>query len=244
MDELTVTYPRRRLIRGLLRRLVSFAFFVLTDFELVDAANFPKGGPLLVVANHFSYIDPVAVIRVVPWPMEFIGGFHRPNAPALVRWLPLLWGFYPVFRGTGSRSALRIAERVLKQDGVIGVFPEGTSAAAVLRAPRPGAAFLAARTGARLLPIGLDGCVNVFPNLREGRRAKLTVRIGEPFGPFTVPGRGRERRRHLDRISDRIMRRIAALLPPERRGLYSRNPALRREAQALSAYPWDVEPEG
>jgi hypothetical protein len=40
------------------------------------------------------------------------------------------------------------------------------------------------------------------------------------------------------------MRRIAALLPPERRGLYSRNPALRREAQALSAYPWDVEPEG
>ena len=43
---------------------------VLTDLQIIGRENLPAGGPLLVVANHFSYIDPVAMVRVVPWPLE------------------------------------------------------------------------------------------------------------------------------------------------------------------------------
>ncbi len=237
-------YPRRRLIRSILRRLAGAAFWVLTDWEVVGQENLPEGGPLLVVGNHFSFIDPVAMIRATPWPLEFVGGFEMPNAPPIVRWIPKLWGRYPVRRGTGSRYALRGARAVIEQGGVLGIFPEAGNWATVLRPARPGAAFLAAQTGAPVLPIGFDGLTEVFPRLRRGGRARVTARIGKLFGPFSATGRGRERRRQLDQIGDRIMERIAELIPPERRGHYSDDPAIREAAKGTEIYPWDDEPEG
>ncbi len=243
MRELNVQYPRRRLLRSFLRQVAHVAFAILTDFHIIGQENLPEQGPLLVVANHFSFIDPVAMIRATPWPMEFIGGFHMPNAPPIVTWLPGVWGYYPVFRGTGSRYALRASEAVLAQGGVLGIFPEAGSWAAVLRPPRPGTAFLAVRTGVQLLPMGLDGLTEVFPRFREGKRARVTLRIGKPFGPFQATGRGRRRREQLDEIGHKIMRRIAELLPPERRGHYSKDPEIRKAAQGTEIYPWGEMPE-
>ncbi|NIO68909.1 MAG: 1-acyl-sn-glycerol-3-phosphate acyltransferase [Anaerolineae bacterium] len=237
-------YPRRRLIRAMLRRLTHVAFAVLTDLQIIGQENLPERGPLLVVANHFSFIDPVAMVRATPWPLEFVGGFQMPNAPASVTWIPKVWGYYPVFRGTGSRYALRAAEAVLAQGGVLGIFPEAGSWATVLRPPRPGAAFLAVRTGARILPMGFDGLPDVFPRLRKGRRARVTVRIGRPFGPFHATGRGRARRQQLEAIGHEIMQHIAELIPPEVRGHYSDDPAIRAAAQGTEVYPWADAPEG
>ncbi len=98
-------------------------------------------------------------------------------------------------------------------------------------------------TGARLLPVGLDGFIDVLPRLGKGKRAHVTARIGQPFGPFTAPGRGRERREYLEQIGHEIMRHIAELLPPERRGHYSDDPAIRAAAQGTAYYPFDDEPE-
>lgn len=243
MRELNVQYPRRRLLRSLLRQVARMAFAILTDLHIIGQENLPEQGPLLVVANHFSFIDPVAMIRATPWPMEFIGGFHMPNAPPIVTWLPGVWGYYPVFRGTGSRYALRASEAVLAQGGVLGIFPEAGSWAAVLRPPRPGTAFLAVRTGVQLLPMGLDGLTEVFPRFREGKRARVILRIGKPFGPFQATGRGRRRREQLDEVGHKIMHRIAELLPPERRGHYSKDPEIRKAAQGTEIYPWDEMPE-
>lgn len=237
-------YPRRRLIRATLRRLARAAFEVLTDMRVIGEENLPEKGPLLVVANHFSYIDPVAIIRVSPWPIEFVGGFANPGAPSTVTWIPQIWGRYPVFRGTGSRYALDGAEAVLSQEGVLGIFPEGGNWAAVLRPPRPGAAFLAAVTGARILPIGLDGLTEVFPRFRKGKRALVTVRIGKPFGPFVVMGRGRERRRQLEEVGHNMMKQIAPLIPAEQRGYYSDDPTIRERSRSTWAYPWANAIEG
>lgn len=236
-------YPRRRLIRGFIHHVTRFLFGVLTDFRIEGEENFPEQGPLLVVSNHFSFIDPVAMVRIAPWPMEFLGGFRTPNAPPWIAWLREFWGYYPVFRGTGSRLAIRASEAVLKQNGILGVFPEGTSAVAVLRPARPGVAFIAARTGARLLPVGFDGLVDIFPKLRKGRRSQVVARIGPSIGPFEAPGRGRDRRTHLEEIGHEMMRHIAELLPSERRGYYSDDPVLRAEAEEAAYYPFDEEPE-
>jgi 1-acyl-sn-glycerol-3-phosphate acyltransferase len=237
-------YPRRRLIRSLLQPLAHMALAVLTDLKIVGRENLPEAGPLLVVANHFSFIDPVAMVGAAPWPLEFVGGFQMPNAPASVTWIPKLWGYYPVYRGSVSRDALRASEAVLAQGGVLGIFPEAGNWATVLRPPRPGAAFLAVRTGARLVPMGFDGLTDVFPRLRRGRRARVTLRIGRPFGPFCATGRGRARRQQLEAIGHEIMGRIAELIPSERRGHYSDDPAIRAAAQGSEIYPWDDVPEG
>jgi len=232
-------YPRRRLLRFFMRRGIRLAFAALSRLRIEGRENLPASGPLIVVANHFHFVDPVAVICVTPWPLDFLAGLQMVNAPPVVTFLPKMWGVYSVRRGAASRDAMRAAMAVLAQKGVLGVMPEGGNWASVLRPARPGAAYLAVQTGAPLLPIGLDGLLDLFPSVRRGRRAAVTVRIGRPFGPFRAAGHGRERRQQLDEIGHEIMRRIAELIPPERRGVYSDDPAIRAAAQEVAVYPYD-----
>lgn len=239
-----IRYPRRQAVRALLRSGIAAALAVLTDFHVVGRENLPKSGPLVIVANHFNFLDPLAVIHITRYPMEFIGGRQAPNAPGAVGWIRNLWGILPVSRGGSSRDALLRAQHFLEQKGVLGIFPEGGSWAAVLRPPRPGAALLAARSGAPILPLGLDGLNEVFPSIRRGKRARVTVTIGKPFGPFQAEARDRSSRQAIDDFGHQIMRHIAELIPPERRGFYSDDPAVREAARGTEIYPWNDTVEG
>ena len=236
-------YPRRLPLRWLLQKISVPVFSLVADVQIIGRENMPDRGPLLVVGNHFSFLDPVAFVRMARWPLEFVGGAEFPHAPGWVNLIPRLWGYYPVYRGTGSRYALKAAAEILSQGGILGIFPEAGSWAQVLRPARPGTAFLAVETGARVLPVGLDGLDTVFP-LRLKNRPKVTIRIGKPLGPFRVSSKGRARRRQLDAIGDEIMRHLAALLPPEKRGYYSEDPAVRAAALKVAAYPWQTRREG
>lgn len=234
----TYPYPRRRVIRWLMSRAARLALSLLTRFRVEGRENLPAGGPLIIVANHFHFVDVVTMVAAMPWPMEFLGGYRFFDAPGWIGWIPRLWGFYTVRRGGASLEAIRAAKAVLAQQGTLMVFPEGGSWADVLVYARPGVPYLLAQTDARILPVGIDGNTELFPALRRGRRAAVTVRIGQPFGPMTAPGRGRARREQLDAIGEQIMQRIAELIAPERRGVYADDPALRAAAEAVSAYPW------
>ena len=238
-----ITYPRRKLIRKTLKVLCRLTFNLLMDIHIEGQENVPAMGPLLLVGNHFSFIDPLVLVRIAPWHLEFLGGFHNPSAPPIVEFIPWLWGYYPLFRGTGSRDSLRVAETLLQRRAIIGIFPEGGNWATVLRPARPGTAYLATRTGATLLPVGSDGLIDVLPQLRKGRRAKVTLRVGKPFGPFEAMGKGRERREQLDEIGHQIMRQIADLIPAERQGHYASDPAIRLAAKGTEIYPWDTKTE-
>ncbi len=235
---------RRRPLRFFLKRLSVLAFSALTRLEILGEENLPKTGPLLVVGNHFSFIDPVAIVRMAPWPVEFVGGAAMPHAPLWTRVIPFLWGYHKLYRGTGARDALRNSEKILKNGGILTIFPEGGNWATVLRPPRPGMAFLATRTGAPVLPVGFFGFTQVFPSLGRGRRANVTINIGKPIGPFSSDGSGRGHRNRLDEIGHEIMRSVAGLLPPELRGCYSDDPAIREAARGTERYPWAEKSEG
>jgi len=122
---------------------------------------------------------------------------------------------------------------------VLGIFPEGGSWATVLRPARPGSAYLATCTNAMVLPVGLDGLTDLFPSVRRGKRGKITFTIGKPFGPFFVSERGESDRKRLDELGHEFMRRIAELIPAERRGQFSEDAALRQAAIAAAVYPWE-----
>ena len=239
----SIKYPRRKVVRQTMKVLCKAAFKVLMDTTIEGQENVPAQGPLLLVGNHFSFIDPLVFVRISNWKLEFLGGFHNPSAPPIVEVIPWLWGYYPLFRGTGSRDSLRVAETLLQRKAIIGIFPEGGNWATVLRPARPGTAFLATRTGAPILPVGIDGLLEVLPHLKRGRRAKVTLRIGKPIGPFMATGGGRERREQLDEIGHTIMRSVAELIPPERQGHYSPDPAIREAAKGTEIYPWDTKTE-
>ena len=244
MNDLAFLRSNRGLIRWLLKRLSIPVYALLTDLEIIGAENLPKSGPLLMVGNHFSFVDPTAFVRLVPWPIEFVGGAATPHAPMWTRIIPFLWGYHKLYRGTGSRDALRAAEAILKKKLILAIFPEGGNWATVLRPARPGTAFLATRTGVPILPVGLSGFTEVFPSLKHGKRARVTINIGKPFGPFVVNGRGRKRRKQLDEIGHEIMAHIAELLPPEERGHYSDDPIIREAAKGTEIYPWADKVEG
>jgi len=233
----TIPYPRRQFIRGILKSGIALAFGLLADIKVNGRENLPAGGPLIVVGNHFHFLDPLMFIHLLPYPAEFVGGAKMPNAPTSVHFLERMFGVIPTARGTVSRDTLYGAESILRQNGVLAIFPEGGSWATVLRPPRPGTAFLAWRTGARILPIGIDGTVGFFKNLGK-RRAAITLNIGKPFGPLTGTGDRRPSRTELDEMGHTIMRNISFLIPPERRGFYSDDPAIREAARGSEIYPF------
>lgn len=233
-------YPRYTTRRRLIRLIAEPILDYLTDIEIIGAENLPQKGPFLVVANHFHFMDPVILLRMLPWPTEFLGGFHMPDAPAYATWIPKLWGIYTVRRGAVSRTAFRATAAILAQGGIVGIFPEAGSWAPVLKPARPGTALLAVQSGVPVLPIGLDGVTAVFSrfNKNDRKKATATVNIGKLVGPFTVTERGKARRQVLETIGDDIMHHIADLIPPEYHGVYSTDPKLREAAEAIAGYPY------
>lgn len=240
----TIRYPRRRVIRAILKGGIAAAFGILAKFEVEGRENIPSKGPLLVVANHFHFLDPLALIHTAPWPLEFVGGAQTPNAPATVGWINKLFGVIPTYRGTGSRETLQNAEEILKQNGVLAIFPEGGSWAQVLRPPRPGTAFLAWRTKAPILPVGIDDFIGFFQRVKLGGRVHVKVKFGKPFGPVAASDGSRPGREELDEIGHGIMRQISNLIPAEHQGFYSPDPAIREAALGTEIYPWANMVEG
>jgi 1-acyl-sn-glycerol-3-phosphate acyltransferase len=231
-------HQKRRPLRRFLQWISRVAFWLLTDLTIEGKENFPESGPLLVVGNHFSFIDPAVFVHIAPKPIDFIAGTLMPHTPGVFQFLPRLWGVLPVYRGTGSRNALMEAEKILNNGGILGMFPEAGAWAEILRPARPGASFLSSRTGAPLLPIGIDGLPDVFPNLARLRKARVTIKIGKPFGPLIINGRESDNRQQMDKFSHLIMHRIAELIPQDKAGLFSTDPAIREAAQGTDIYPW------
>lgn len=214
-------WPRRRFIRGLLSAGIDVIASILTRWEVSGKENIPDKGPLLIVGNHFSFLDTVAPIHSTHWPLEFIGDFEMPNAPVIMRIFPNAWQTLKIEQGTPNFEALQASEAVLAQNGVLVIYPEGHVQDGPLRQALPGAAFMALHTGIPILPMGTisDNEWKLFKTItEEKRRLRVFTKIGEVFGPLKSSNPNRPSRDEIRAAGNLIMRRIAALLPHEYRG--------------------------
>tara|TARA_B100001013_G_scaffold149035_1_gene88445 strand:+ start:1293 stop:1940 length:648 start_codon:yes stop_codon:yes gene_type:complete len=182
----------------------------------------PDEGPYIVVINHFSYIDPPFVIHALQKPISFLAASDQVIEAQFI-WAPFLYGFIPTDRTNLAPSTIKNSIRALKNGEVLGVFPEGTSLSRVLRPAKNGAAFLSATAKTHLLPVGIVGLESAWENIFRGVRPSVQVRIGKPFGPFTLSKSKNDKERDLNKIGDEIMCRIAALLPENRHGAFKHN---------------------
>lgn len=196
--------------RGALR-----AFFG-RSLDVRDMQRILPDGPLIVVANHLSNIDPFLFGGYAPGTM-FCMTKRELFANRVVAWILAGCNCYPVDRGTPDRWALRTSLDILKRGGRMLIFLEGTRAASPgMKRAEAGVGFLARRSGARILPIAVWGSERALARGRKlPRRVPISVRAGEAFTPELPPGK------HDDQaVADSIGRRIAALLPPDYRGVY------------------------
>ena len=203
---------------GARTELVPFA-----KFDIAGVAGIPAEGPAIIVANHRSYFDTVAVGLTVLQsgrPLRFLGKKEVFDAPVIGQ-LARAMGGIRVDRGTESAGdSLGLATRALQAGEMVAVMPQGTIPRGeeffepVLKG-KTGAARLAAATRAPVIPIGMWGTEKVWPRsakvpnvLNITNPPTVRVRVGRPVALAYDDVRA---------DTERIMEAIMALLPPEAR---------------------------
>lgn len=227
---LTVTF---RLVNGAVGVLMSVGRVHL----VVEGADLLPDRPGVILAsNHLSWADPVLLALAV---QRKLGRRVRHMAKAEAVAVPVFgtllrdYGGFAVRRGHPDREAYRMAQAVLAGGDWLGLAPEGTrSRTGGLGEPKAGVALLAMRSGAEIVPTAIWGTERLWPVGKLLPRPAKTVhiRFGEPYraglggdmagNEAASRSSAGQRRAALDAATEELMRRIAALLPPEYRGRF------------------------
>tara|TARA_Y100000758_G_scaffold270065_1_gene211878 strand:- start:100 stop:753 length:654 start_codon:yes stop_codon:yes gene_type:complete len=207
-------YPICRYLQGLTLKAFS-------NYKVNGKENVPPMGPLLIVSNHLSYVDPSVLSNAIPRRLRFLA------KDTIFRGFPIsqmlkAYGAHPINRGGVDIAAIRWARTQLSEDGALVMFPEGTRSDGSLIRGQHGVVTLIRMTGATILPVGITGTERLKLLLRiVNPTGNITVNIGTPFS--LPPVEGRINKSLMKSMTDIIMERIAALLPKSYRGVYESN---------------------
>jgi long-chain acyl-CoA synthetase len=176
----------------------------------------PPGGPLLIAPNHASYLDPLALIAVLPW--RTLRNTHWAAwtgfmfAGPVRRFASRLVQAFPVDQDRGPAAGLAMASEVLGREKMLVWFPEGQrSPTGELLPFSPGVGVLIAQTGARVVPTRISGTYAALPRgSRKLRRSRVRIRFGAPIDGALLEAEGTGSEAE-DRITDALQRRVAAL---------------------------------
>ena len=157
----------------------------LFDVKVSGEQNVPAVGPLVVACNHRSYIDPPMLGTWFPRTIHFMAKQELFKIPILGSLISAVNAF-PVNRDTGDIGSMRRALRILKEGGVLGIFPEGTRNVSGEAGYKGGAVLLAATAHCPIVPVAL---LHTELAVRRLRAAHVEVRIGEPM---TLQGSSRK----------------------------------------------------
>jgi 1-acyl-sn-glycerol-3-phosphate acyltransferase len=210
----------RLAFRAFAHGLVKFIVWLLLDVSAEGLENFPKSGPALVVINHLGDADVPALFASLPYPVDALAKIELYDLPVLGRlmdWYGVIW----LHRGRPDKRALRAALDGLSEGRVMAIAPEGRySLTGALEEGNGGAAFLAYKSEAMVVPISLAGTENenVYGHIKKLRRASVQLRVGKPF---KLAAQAEGRRETMDEGTRMIMQALAGLLPERYHGAYS-----------------------
>lgn len=196
-----------RFLLTVIRPLVKVIF----PYRVVGAENLPKsnnGERYIMCCNHISVLDPVFLLLGQKEPIFFMAKAELFKNP-FIRWiLGTVMGAFPVDRGKGDMTAIHHAFDLVNDGKYLGIFPQGTCRRTrELGLPKSGAALIAAKTQANVIPACL-----VTKDFHVRAFRKITVAFGEPITPDEMQLVAQEEHPKLRHASRLIMERIDDLI--------------------------------
>jgi putative phosphoserine phosphatase/1-acylglycerol-3-phosphate O-acyltransferase len=196
--------------------------FPYARFDIEGVENIPSAGPVIIVGNHRSYFDPMAIavtIARTDRTVRFLGKKEVFDTP-IVGQIAAAMGGIRVDRGTGSDEPLKAAAEALEHGDMVALMPQGTIPRGkaffdTKLKGRWGAARLAAMTGAQVVPIGLWGTEKVWP--RSSRLPNVLNIVNPPVVTVRVGTAVPLKHASSETDTKKIMKAIMELLPPESR---------------------------
>jgi 1-acyl-sn-glycerol-3-phosphate acyltransferase len=212
-----------------------FQFFIrllmnlIARVEVIGFDKLPSTGGYIIAANHIGRLDAAIAYYIIDRPDVIMVVAEKYEKYAIFRWLVRLTNGMFIDRQNADIGAIRETLRRIQKGGVFTITPEGTrSKSGNLIEAKPGAIYLAWKSGVPVLPVALTGTEDavVVDRLKHFKRLRIKVVAGDFF---TLPTevKGRDRDAVMQHYTDEVMCRIAALLPPERRGVYAEHPRLK-----------------
>jgi len=203
----------------------SLARYFLKKYAVIHAEgleNIPRKGNVIFIANHLSNADGLIMQYILEKEKEvtFVAGVKLQNEIITGMVLELV-PHVKIHPNKPDRKALREAIEVVKNNGSLFIFPEGTrSRTGQLLKGRSGVVLIARNTNALIVPVGIWGTEKLLPINNGGKmstewftKADVFVKIGKPFSLDSLSGDAE--------TIDLLMLKIAELLPEKYRGYYS-----------------------
>jgi len=220
MSDTPINHLPRRTPPGLQRVFKTIALIILkivARIDLTGLEHVPLRGAFVMVTNHLSSFDTLSLVGLAPVRPATAFGAIEHRSDFITGWALDKLGVIWVRRGEADREAVKIALEELKAGTAVGVAIEGTrSRTGGLLPGKPGAAYLANRAQAPIVPMAIWGTEQVIRNLKRLRRSTIHIRIG----PVIRLPEGRATAAQLAAYTDQIMLTLARTLPPEYRGVY------------------------
>lgn len=184
-------------------KAIAFVLFrIVFRVKITGAGNVPSDGRIVVCANHQSNWDPIVLASYFPRKISWMGKkelFEKKHLAVPLRWL----GVFPVDRQIADVSAVKNALRILKDERVLGIFPEGTRVKGFdPKNAKSGVALLAIKAKAPVIPVLITSSYKLF--------GELHINIGEPID-YAAAYPGKLENEKYTEISQEILKKIYSM---------------------------------
>jgi 1-acyl-sn-glycerol-3-phosphate acyltransferase len=201
-----------------LRTFARCIFWLKLRLRVIGLENVPEQGAFIIASNHLSWMDVPLVPSFIKRRVVYMA--KEELFYSKVGWLVRFLGAFPVKRGEADRQSLRAADTQLKAGKIFMIFPEGTrSKIHQLGQGHVGLGMIALRAGVPVIPVAVWGSEYTFKKLRP----PVTISYGKPL--LLAPKGKKITREDIEEATNEVMRHIAAMMPPEYRGMYDDPPA-------------------